>query len=126
MTSALTKVTPDEIARYREELAFYPEALDALTLIEENEGNLEQAASLLAMEHGLIITKKKPSSLESLLCMYKDIICDDSFIDDLMTGLLTAGVTSLTASGQIPTALATPLVIYLVKVGVKNWCKTHQ
>jgi len=126
MTTDPTKITSDEIERYRKEFAGYPESIDALELIEENEGDLQQAVSLLAMEYGVIITKRKTSLLEDLVYKYRNIICNDSFMDDLMTGLLTAGIAGLTASGQIPTALATPIVIYLVKVGVKNWCETNK
>ncbi|MDF5734246.1 MAG: hypothetical protein PUQ00_00720 [Nostoc sp. S13] len=42
-----------------------------------------------------------------------------------MTGLLTFAVTSLTATGQIPQAIATPVVIYLAKKGVKTWCDSN-
>jgi hypothetical protein len=46
-------------------------------------------------------------------------------MDDLMSGLLTAGVATLTVSGQIPQAVATPVVIYLTKKGVKIWCQSN-
>ncbi len=126
MTTDPTKVTSDEIAQYREQFADNPEALDALDLIAENDGDLKQAASLLALESGEMISKSVPNILDELARKCRNIVCDEVFIDELMTGLLTAGVASLTATGQIPAALATPVVIYLTKTGVKKWCELNK
>ena len=120
----MTTVTSEEIERFRAEFADYPEALDALDLIEENEGDLELAANLLAQEAGVVIVRSKPSILDDLAEKLRDVICDEVFINDLMGGVLTAGVGYLTASGQIPTAMATALVIYLAKIGVRKFCQS--
>lgn len=117
-------VTQAEIAQYRSEFADYPEALDAFDLIEENDGDLERTATLLAQEAGIVILRAKPSILDDLAQRFRNIICDEVFINDLMGGVLTAGVGYLTASGQIPTALATALVIYLAKIGVRKFCQS--
>lgn len=126
MTTDPTKATPEEITLYREQFSAYPDALDALDLIEESDGDLKQAASLLVLESGVVISKKVPNILDELAQKSRNIVCDKVFIDELMTGLLTAGVASLTASGQIPAALATPVVIYLAKTGVKKWCESSK
>ncbi|WP_377482057.1 MAG: hypothetical protein P2A85_28960 (plasmid) [Microcoleus anatoxicus] len=124
MTTDSTQVTPEEIAQYREQFSDYPESLDALDLIEECNGDLKQAANLLVLESGIVIPKKVPDTLDELAQKCRNIVCDEVFINELMTGVLTAAVTSLTASGQIPAALATPVVIYLAKKGVKKWCES--
>lgn len=124
MNTDSTQVTPEEIAQYREQFSDYPESLDALDLIEECDGDLKQAASSLALESGIVISKKMPNILDELAQKCRNIVCDEVFINELMAGVLTAGVTSLTASGQIPAALATPVVIYLAKKGVKKWCES--
>ena len=120
----MTTVTSEEIERFREQLRNNPEALDTLDLIEENEGDLEIAANLLAQEAGVVIVRSKPSFLDDLAQKFRNVICDEVFINDLMGGALTAGVGYLTASGQIPTALATALVIYLAKIGVRKFCQS--
>ena len=125
MTTEPTKISDQEIAQYRQQFADYPEALDALDLIAESDGDLQESASLLALETGVSITRNR-NILDELAQKCRQIICDDAFIDDLMGGLLTAGVATLAASGQIPAAVATPVVIYLTKTGVKNWCKSNQ
>ena len=45
-------ITSQEIARFRSELAAYPEALKALDEIEDCEGNIEDAAISLAIQAG--------------------------------------------------------------------------
>ncbi len=124
MTTEPTKISDQEIAQYRQQFADYPEALDALDLIAESDGDLQESASLLALETGVSITRNR-NILDELAQKCRQIVCDDAFIDDLMGGLLTAGVATLAASGQIPAAVATPVVIYLTKTGVKNWCKSN-
>ena len=120
-----TKITDEEIGQYRQPVAVYPEALDALDLNAESDVDLKESASLLALETGVSITRKEPNILDELAQKCRQIICDDAFIDDLIGGLLTAGVATLAASGQIPAAVATPVVIYLTKTGVKKWCKSN-
>ncbi|MEL6441789.1 MAG: hypothetical protein AAFQ80_21365 [Cyanobacteria bacterium J06621_8] len=121
-----TKITSKEISQYRQDFADYPEALDALDLIAESDGDLKESAILLTIETGVSVTREEQNILDELAQKCRQIICDDVFIDELMGGLLTAGVATLAASGQIPAAVATPVVIYLTKTGVKNWCKSNQ
>ena len=40
----MTQVTPEEVARFRTQLVDYPDAINALQVIEDCEGNLEDAA----------------------------------------------------------------------------------
>ena len=48
----MTQVTPEEIAKFRAELTDYPDAQAALREIEECEGDLEDAAMVLAIRVG--------------------------------------------------------------------------
>ncbi len=123
-----TQLTFEEIQQYREQLKDDPEALDILDLIEESEGSLIESTNILAIEAGSEIRSRADEELNildkfALKC--RSIVCDDDFMDDLMSGLLTAGVATLAASGQIPQAVATPVVIYLTKKGVQQWCKSN-
>jgi hypothetical protein len=126
--SDATRLTPEEIQNYREQFKDYPEVLDALDLIDESDGDLIESANLLAAEAGIEISSRKGEDvniLDKLAQKCRSVICDEDFMDDLMSGLLTAGVATLTVSGQIPQAVATPVVIYLTKKGVKIWCQSN-
>src|SRR4028119_2378585 len=116
-------VTPKEIAQYRFQLADYPEAIAALDVIEECEGNLEDAAVVLAIQEGQEPDRSAKEWLEALTKRCRPIVCQEDFRDDLLAGLVAGAVESLAVSMAIPPGLATPVVIYAVKIGVKNFCK---
>ncbi|MBN3927526.1 hypothetical protein [Nostoc sp. NMS4] len=117
-------VTPEELSQFRSQLADNSEALAALDAIEECQGNLEAAAQLIAVEttEAEVSLRGDSNYLEKLAQKLSKIICQEEF-DDLMTGVLTAAIATLAASGNIPIALATPVVIYVAKIGVKQFCE---
>ncbi len=123
MTTEPTKLSDEEITQYREQFADRPEALDALDLIAENNGDLIKSASLLALEAGVEIPKRVPNILDELAQKCRKVACDDAF-DDLMAGLLGAAMGTFAATGQLPEALATPVVIYIARIGVKKFCSS--
>jgi hypothetical protein len=57
--SDATRLTPEEIQSYQELFKDYPEALDALDLINESDGDLIESANLLAAEAGIEISSRK-------------------------------------------------------------------
>ncbi|MFN7555387.1 MAG: hypothetical protein ACK5QL_10325 [Microcystis sp.] len=121
-----TQLTPEEIQHYRQQFKDYPEALDALDLIAETDGDLIKSAGLLAMETGVKIPTRageEDNILDKLAKKCRSIVCDDDFINDLMKDLLTVAVATLAAGGQIPISVATSVVIYLAKKGIKQWCQ---
>ncbi|QIR36629.1 hypothetical protein HCG51_07595 [Tolypothrix sp. PCC 7910] len=118
-------LTPEEISQFRSQLADSPEALAALDAIEECEGNLEAATQLIAVEttEAEVSLRGDSNFLEKLAEKLSNIICQEEF-DELMTGVLTTAIATLAASGNIPIALATPVVIYVARIGKKQFCKT--
>lgn len=124
MTTDAITLSSEEIAEYRDQFAGLDEALYAIKIIEASGGDLSKAVNLLAPKYNVAINKAHPV-LDELAQKFRHIICDETFIDELMTGLLTVAVGSLTATGQIPQAIATPIVIYLTKKGVKTWCNSN-
>jgi hypothetical protein len=118
-------VTPEEITQFRSQLADSPEALEALDAIEECKGDLEAATQLIAVEttDAEVSLRADSNFLEKLAQKLSHIICQEEF-DELMTGVLTAAIAYLAASGNIPAALATPVVIYVAKIGKKQFCET--
>lgn len=121
MTTDPKIITPEEIAEYRKQFADKPDALYALDIIAGYHGDLVQAATLLDPESGTRSNSK--NILDSLALECRDAICREAF-NDLMNGLLTAAVATFTATGQIPEAVATPVVIYVTRIGVDNFCQS--
>ena len=120
------KLTPEDIAQYREQFSQnnQKEALYALDIIEAMDGDVANAATMLAPKYNIVVSKSVPNILEELAKKFRNTVCDEEFIDQVMGGLLSAAVASLCATGQIPEALATPIVIYLARKGIQKWCNS--
>ena len=119
----IVKLTPEDIAQYREQFSQnnQKEALYALDIIKAMDGDVANAATMLAPKYNIVVSKSVPNILEELAKKSRNIVCDEEFIDQVMGGLLSAAVASLCATGQIPEALATPIVIYLARKGIQKW-----
>ena len=120
------KLTPEDIAQYREQFSQnnQKEALSALDIIKAMDGDVANAATMLAPKYNIVVSKSVPNILEELAKKFRNTVCDEEFIDQVMGGLLSAAVASLCATGQIPEALATPIVIYLARKGIQKWCNS--
>ena len=129
----MTTVTFDEIAESRSALADYPEALIALDIIEECDGNLEEAASEILIEAGGEGADRGPEFLEQLARKLRRVICQeefqaafvDGFSADLLGRLVPAVMAelALAMSGTWPVALAVAVVMYLLKREIKGFCE---
>lgn len=115
-------LTPEEIDFYRTELTDYPEALAALDVLADCEGDLEDAAITLAIQVG-----QEPDIstawIDGLAKRWRHIICHADIRDGLEDGLSGEVLTLLKANTQLPLRLATPVAIFVIKTGVETFCK---
>jgi hypothetical protein len=118
----MTVVTQEEIENFRKQLRDYPEAIAALDEIEACEGHLEDAAVGLAIEAGQEPERGAREWLEGISERCRTILCQEDFRDEIMAGLLAGSVKALLATTLIPPGLATPVVIYAFKIGIKKFC----
>lgn len=111
-----TQLTADEIEQYREEFEDDTEALNALDIIDNCGGNLDEAFILISMEE----TGTEPDkglNLDQLAQRCRPVICADLSrttvdIASILTGLF----------GTVGVAVAVLLYI-LNKYGLENYCK---
>jgi hypothetical protein len=126
----MTTVTQEEIQQFREQLRNYPQAIAALNEIEACEGDLEAAAYVLAINAGEEVVRSEPNWLDRFAKKCRRVICKEEFKDELLPDLsrelMAAIVGYLVATGAFPVALATPVVIYVIKIGVNNFCKSSE
>lgn len=124
-------ITPEEIAQSRSALADYPDALDALQIIEDVDGNLEDAVDVILVEAAVSRTREPAEFIEQQARNLRRVICQeefqDTFVDgfsaDLLGMLVPVLMAELAISGALPAALAVAIVMYLLKGNIKRFCE---
>jgi hypothetical protein len=114
-------VTSQEIAQFRSELAHNFSAMKALDEIENCEGNIEDAAISLALHAGQEPTTSE-DWLESLAKRCRTILCEKEAKNKLLRGNLSQVVVSLSESNLCPEILAVPIILYIIKTGINDFC----
>ena len=112
-------VTPEEINRFRSQLADYPQALVALNTIEECEGYLDDAVPLLVMR---ATAREADRSLNDWLEKCRQFICQEEVREALESGLLAPAIETVAIGMSIPPGIATALSICVFKLGAKKFC----
>ncbi|WP_017654383.1 hypothetical protein [Fortiea contorta] len=119
----MTTVTSKEIAQFRSQLADNPAAMEVLDLIEDCEGDLEDAAMTLAIRVGQQPERANSEWLDALARQWRSVICEQGFRDDLLNGSVQEIMEYLVSMPTFPRVLATPVLIYVLKQGVNNFCE---
>lgn len=125
-------LTPEQIERYRAELADNPDALTALDVIEEWEGDLADAAESLAIRNGIegvedradlrwfvIVLKKCRDSI----CQAKYEIWREKIVPALIPPLADIIAGSFMCPPGVAGLLATPVAIYIQEEGMDKFCQ---
>jgi hypothetical protein len=114
-------LTSSEITQLQNQLADYPDALQALQVIEDCDGDLADAALSLALKANL-----EPDTNEAWLASftkrYRHIACQPQFRADLKAGLIVGLVNHLTQETTCPALLAAPVALYVAKSGADEFC----
>jgi hypothetical protein len=115
-------LTSVEIVEYRAELAAIPDALRALDMIEDCEGDLEDAAIALALQSG-----QEPDTSEQWLAglakRWRVFLCRPDMQAKLQDNSIADAVRTLAAEPDFPSILAAPVVIHVRKMGVPEFCE---
>ncbi|WP_017317020.1 hypothetical protein [Mastigocladopsis repens] len=119
----MTKVTAKEIAQIRSQVAEDLTSMEALDLIEECEGDLEDAAMTLAIRAGQEPERGNSEWLDAVARRWRTVICQQEFRDDLLNGSVKAMMEHLKTMPTFPNDLAMPVLIYVLKKGVNNFCE---
>lgn len=115
--SDATQLTSEEIQQYREEFKDYPKALDTLDVIQECDGNLQDAIILISMRE----TGREPDrallDLDELAKQARPVVCAKA----TRKGIDIASI----LSGLFGTyGIAFTLFLYIINnVGLEKFCK---
>jgi hypothetical protein len=119
----MTKLTLEEVAKLQAELTNYPNALTALQEIEECEGDLEDAAMVLAIRAGQQPDIANADWLASLAKKCRAFICRSELRHALVNESFAPVVEQLTAAKLCPALLVMPVLLYAVKQGINEFCQ---
>ncbi len=119
----MTKVTSQEIAQFRSQLADDKSDMEALDLIEDCDGDLEDAAMTLAIRAGQQPERVNSEWLDALARKWRVVICEQEYREDLLNTSLQKIMEHLKATPTFPKILATPVLIYVLKQGVNHFCE---
>lgn len=119
----MTQVTPEQIAQFGIELADYPDAVAALKEIEECEGDLEDAAMVLAIRVGQQPDIANSEWLDGLAKKCRAVICQEEYRNALISGSFAPLMGHLAATRLCPALLVTPVLMYVVQQGVDSFCE---
>ncbi|WP_009630416.1 hypothetical protein [Synechocystis sp. PCC 7509] len=119
----MTQVTSAEIAKFRTQLADYPDAINALQVIEDCEGNLEDAAMVLAIRAGQQPEIANFDWLDSLAKKCRAVICKEEFRSSLIAEDFAIVAGHLAATKLCPALLVTPVLMYAVQDGINIFCE---
>lgn len=131
--NSMTTVTQEEVAKFRAELADYPEALAALDIIEEWDGDLADAAESIATRNGIEGVEDN-ADLRWFFVMLGKIrdltkICEpenQNFRENYLPALIPPIADIMSSSFGCPPGiaglLATPFAVYIKEEGIEQFC----
>lgn len=116
------KITFQEIAQFRSQLSEYADAMKALDVVEDCDGDLEDAAMVLAIRAGFEPQRENSEWLDALARKCRAVICQAEFRDDLLKGSVAEAIAYLAATPLLPGILATPVIMYVLHQGISDFC----
>ncbi len=131
--NSMTIVTQEEVAKFRAELADYPEALTALDVIEEYDGNLPSAAKAIAIrndiegvaDYGLSDWfDEKLQECRNFICQPKYRGLTKNYLPTLIPPLADLLAGSLGCPPGVAAIIATPFAVYINDEGLDKFCES--
>lgn len=118
-------LSSEEIAQYRSQLSDNEMALQALDMIEDCEGDLEDAAIALALHVGQE-PDRTDQWLDGIAKRWRVFLCQTGLKETLQAGSVANAISLLAQETTIPAILATPVVLYVAKTGPEDFCRPLQ
>ena len=127
-------VTPQQISQLRSELAGYPEALEALEVIEEWDGDLADAAESIATRNGIEGVEdnaelrwftQKLRQCHGFICKPKYENLREKHLPALLPLIADFFAGLLGCPPGVAAIIATPFAVYINDKGMEKFCKSY-
>jgi len=118
-------LSPTQIAQYQSALSDSPAALSVLELIEDCEGDLEDAAISLALQVGQE-PDRSDNWLGGLAKRWRPALCQANVRAALEKSELTTALAILTEQTDLGIKLAVPVMLYLRETNIDEFCQPLQ
>ncbi len=118
-------VSPEELELFRAQLRDHPSAIAALEVIEDCDGDLEDAAIALAIRSGQLPDANE-RWIVGLAKRWRHILCGSELKEGLEDGLSGSLMDTIVVQTELPMRLAIPVAIYVIKSGVQPFCQPMQ
>ncbi|BAQ65688.1 hypothetical protein [Geminocystis sp. NIES-3709] len=115
------QLTSQEISYYRDQLTECQPAMMALEMIEDAEGDLEDGATSIALKIGQ--TPDRVDWLEGWAKRCRVAICEENLRSDLQDNYIETAVNSILEKKICPPLLVVPVIIYVIKQGIDQFCE---
>jgi hypothetical protein len=116
-------VSNAEISRLQSQLADYPDAMAALDVIADCEGDIEDAAMALGIRAGQQPGLDNSAWLTAVAKRCRAALCQEDLRVDLMNGNWAAALHFLQTNKVCPDLLAVPVLLYVDNVGINRFCE---
>ncbi len=118
----MENLTLADIAQYRSALSSHSEAMMALEMIEDCEGDVEDAAIAIALQVGQE-PDRNDQWLEGLAKRWRATLCRQELREYLDNGQLLPVVEALAMETTLPVKLTVPVLICVLQMGIDTFCK---
>lgn len=115
-------VSPEDLEFFREQLSDHSPAIAALDVIEDCDGDLEDAAISLAIKSGQL-PEENAGWIDGLAKRWRHILCGTELKEKLEDGLSGELIDAIVDQTDLPIRLAVPVAIYVLKSGVQPFCQ---
>lgn len=118
-------ITPAEMDELRSQLADQAKALEALTAIADCEGDLGDAAIVLALRAQQIPEEEGEVWLASLAKRCRPLLCEADVQEALQANQWLLAFERVLTSQWVPPLLVLPVILYAMKAGLDRFCPTE-
>ncbi|WP_448563995.1 hypothetical protein [Trichothermofontia sp.] len=118
-------ITPAELNELRSQLTHEVKALEALAAIADYEGDLGDAAIVLALRAQQLPEEAGEAWLASLAKRCRPLLCEADVQVALQANQWLLAFERILASQWVPPLLVLPVVLYAVKTGLDQFCPSN-